>query len=105
MRFRHAAALTLVGFFTAIAANGCLFLYPVGVEYHPNPDPSLHVAGWKCPDPDKMPRIVTYATPPCSWIPGAVLVSNSCLDRLQVKRDTALGCVASSPIATPTFTP
>jgi hypothetical protein len=96
MKPRHAVTLALVGFSTVIAIAGC------GIEYSPKPDPSM--AGWKCPDPDKMPSIVTYSTPPCIWILGALFASKSCQDQLKVKRETALGCVAEqSP--TPTAIP
>jgi hypothetical protein len=77
MKPRHAAALALLIFCALTAFVGCLS--PFEVDY--DADPSLHTAGWKCPDPDKMDRVVTHSNPPCSWVPGGVL-TKSCTDQV-----------------------
>lgn len=62
MKPRHAAALA---FIVLVFLGGCALVY--------YPDPSIHIAGWKCPEPDKMNHFVAYEDPPCAWIPGGVL--------------------------------
>jgi hypothetical protein len=93
---RHAAALALVIFCALTAFVGCLA--PVEIDY--DADPSLHTAGWKCPDPDRMNRVVTHSNPP-ALVPGA-LFSKSCMDQVVADRELARGCV---PEASPTPTP
>jgi hypothetical protein len=90
MKPHHAVALALVAL---IFCAGC---EAVSVYYYP--DPSLHVAGWKCPDPDKMSHLVTFADPACAWVPGEIF-TKSCEDKRVAAAEQARGCV---PDASPT---
>jgi hypothetical protein len=99
MNLRHAAALALLGFFALTSITGCA--PPISMDYYS--DPSLHLAGWKCPDPDKMSHLVTHSNPPCSWVPGGLLFK-SCMDETVAGSETARGCVAESS-ATPASVP
>src|SRR5215469_3253018 len=99
MKSRRAAVFVLIGFLVPAAIVGCLT--PVTMDYFP--DPGLHAAGWKCPDPDQMPHVIAYANPPCSWIPFGTLFK-SCVDEVEARREIARGCVVE-PSPTPTSTP
>jgi hypothetical protein len=96
---RHAAALALVGFLALTSITGCA--PPISMDYYS--DPSLHLAGWKCPEPDKMSHLVTHSNPPCASLPGG-LFFKSCMDETIAGSETARGCVAESS-ATPASVP
>ena len=94
MNPRHVAALV---FMVLVFFAGCFVAY--------EPDPSIHVAGWKCPDPDKMSHLVTYKVPACGWLPGAIFFK-TCFDKTVVAVEEARGCVPeASPTPTATATP
>ena len=102
MNPRHAAALALVSLLTLALIEGCTFPYGLGIYY---PDPSIHLAGWKCPDADKMSHVVGYWIPPCAWILNGALFE-SCKDKEIANLNEARGCVPEpGPTVTATPTP
>jgi hypothetical protein len=69
----------------------------------PDPDPVAStkpplIPGWKCPASRGMDHFVAVINPPCSWVPGGVLVS-SCRKELAEHELLAFGCVRVPKVA------
>jgi hypothetical protein len=91
MRFRDAAVLLF-----ALTLLGCVAPFDPYIRI-PDPDPATNeqpplIPGWKCPAPKDTTHFTMIPNPPCSWVPGGVLLQ-SCRKSYVERHLEAEGCV------------